>query len=95
MCENERAFLGCQFVFLLPGLLQQLFPHNGEYGAEKNASENLRGLVARKTVTKLGHVTIAQPPAHTHVLMSVFNNKQGSEQHSFFRKRRLAVTEVK
>lgn len=63
MCKDERSFLRGQFVFLLPGLLQQLFPHNGEDRTQQSAAEDLRGLVAWETVAKLRYVTVAQPPA--------------------------------
>lgn len=63
VCEDECSFLRRQFVFLLPGLLQQLFPHNGEDRTQQSPAKDLRGLIARETVTKLRHVTVAQPPA--------------------------------
>lgn len=65
VCEDECSFLRRQFVFLLPGLLQQLFPHDGEDRTQQSAAEDLSGLVAWETVAKLWHVTVAQPPATT------------------------------
>lgn len=65
MCEDECSFLRSEFVFLLPGLLQQLFPHDGEDGTQQNATEDLRSLVTRETVAELRHVTVAQPPVTT------------------------------
>lgn len=63
VCEDECSFLRRQLVFLLPGLLQQLLPHDGEDRTQQSAAKDLRGLVAWETVAKLRHVTVAQPPA--------------------------------
>lgn len=63
MSEDKCSFLRRQFVFLLPGLLQQLLPHDGEDRTQQSAAKDLRGLIAWETVAKLRHVTVAQPPA--------------------------------
>lgn len=63
VCEDERAFLGRQLVLLLPGLLQELLPHDGEHRAQQRPSEDLRGLVPRQAVAELRHVAVAEPPA--------------------------------
>lgn len=63
VCEDKRAFLGRQLVLLLPGLLQELLPHDGEHRAQQRPSEDLRGLVPRQAVAELRHVAVAEPPA--------------------------------
>lgn len=63
VCEDERAFLGRQLVLLLPGLLQELLPHDGEHRAQQGPSEDLCGLVPWQTVAELRHVAVAEPPA--------------------------------
>lgn len=66
VCENKRAFLRGQFVFLYPELLQQLPAGDREDGFEQTAAEHLTRLVARQTVVALRHVTVAQPPEPKH-----------------------------
>lgn len=61
VCEDEGALLRRQL--LLPGLLQQLLPHDGEDRAQQRPPEDLRGLVARQAVAELRHVAVAEPPA--------------------------------
>lgn len=61
VCEDEGAFLRRQL--LLPGLFQQLLPHDGEDRAQQRPPEDLRGLVARQAVAELRHVAVAEPPA--------------------------------
>lgn len=63
VCEDECAFLRRQLVLLLPGLLQELLPHDGEHRAQQRPSEDLCGLVPRQAVAELRHVAVAEPPA--------------------------------
>lgn len=63
VCQNERALLWGQLVLLLPGLLQQLLPHDGEHRTQQRPTEDLGGFVPRQAVAELGHIAVAQPPA--------------------------------
>lgn len=62
MCKDEGSFFWDQFVFLHPELLQQLSASYSESGLEEVASKDLGGLIARKAITALGDMAIAQPP---------------------------------
>lgn len=66
VCENKRAFLRRQFVFLYSELLQELPAGHREDRLEQTAAEHLTRLVARQTVVTLRHMTVAQPPEAKH-----------------------------
>lgn len=82
VCEDERAFLGRQLVLLLPGLLQELLPHDGEHRAQQRPSEDLRGLVPRQAVAELRHVAVAEPPAAQERLGSKTASKCKKNKHT-------------
>lgn len=75
VCENKRAFLWRQFVFLHSELLQELPAGDRENGLEQTAAKHLTGFVARQAVVTLRHMTVAQPPEPKHKHMTYTFNQ--------------------